>query len=316
MTRLTYGEWKASKLKAFWLNATRGLRSPAAALMLATVVWNGGAYATMPVQVTLDDELQEPGLPSHAESSDEATLTGGERAAAEKAPGSSATDLGASGSEVHSPICVALAQSALANDVPLNFFTRLIWQESRFNPRSVSRAGALGIAQFMPETARLRGLTDPFNPKEALLKSAEFLRDLISRFGNPGLAAAAYNAGPGRVIEWLAGRKDLPSETTAYVRIVTGHEAADWSGPQTRLAIVDSPPCETLATRAIAEHAGAKPERTHVVHAVQDTIARRVTHRTRFPASVSVAATPPEHRHIHQAHLVVRPTHGVRSRHA
>src|SRR5579864_6061331 len=218
--------------------------------MLATIVWNGGASATMPAQVTLDDRLPEPGLPSHGEDGDDANLSEGEQAAPEKALGSSTADLRESSADALSPICAALAHSALANDVPLNFFTRLIWQESRFNPRSVSRAGALGIAQFMPATARLRGLVDPFNPKQALLKSAEFLRDLISRFGNAGLAAAAYNAGPGRVVEWLAGRRDLPSETIAYVRIVTGHEAADWTAPESQMVVADSPPCETLASRA------------------------------------------------------------------
>ena len=284
--------------------------------MLATIVWNGGASATMPAQVTLDDRLPEPGLPSHGEGGDDANLAEGEQAAPEKALGSSTTDLRGSSADVHSPICAALAQSALANDVPLNFFTRLIWQESRFNPRSRSRAGALGIAQFMPATARLRGLVDPFNPKQALLKSAEFLRDLISRFGNPGLAAAAYNAGPGRVVEWLAGRRDLPSETIAYVRIVTGHEAADWTGPESGTVVADSPPCETLASRAIAEREVAKPERIQMVHLVQNTLARRMTRRTRFPASLAIAATHPEHRHIRQAHLVVRPTRNVRPRHA
>src|SRR5215510_10360297 len=83
-------------------------------------------------------------------------------------------------------ICATLEKSASANDIPVDFFVRLIWQESRFNPRSVSRAGALGIAQFMPATARLRGLADPFDPDQAIPKSAELLRDLIQRFGNAG----------------------------------------------------------------------------------------------------------------------------------
>jgi soluble lytic murein transglycosylase-like protein len=92
--------------------------------------------------------------------------------------------------------CQALASAAAANDLPIHFFTRLIWQESRFNPTSVSRAGAQGIAQFMPETARLNRLEDPFNPHQAIVKSAELLRELNRQFGNLGLAAAAYNAGP------------------------------------------------------------------------------------------------------------------------
>src|SRR5262245_34381328 len=104
-------------------------------------------------------------------------------------------------------ICNALAAAAQENDLPIDFFTRLIWQESRFEPTAVSRAGAQGVAQFMPATASWRGLSDPFDPLEAIAKSAELLRDLGREFGNLGLAAAAYNAGSGRVRDWLAGRR-------------------------------------------------------------------------------------------------------------
>lgn len=84
-------------------------------------------------------------------------------------------------------ICRALAIAAEANDLPVAFFTRLIWQESWFNPNAVSRAGAQGVAQFMPGTARLRGLADPFDPFAAIAKSAQHLRDLNRAFGNLGL---------------------------------------------------------------------------------------------------------------------------------
>jgi soluble lytic murein transglycosylase-like protein len=107
-------------------------------------------------------------------------------------------------------VCNALAAAAQENDLPIDFFTRLIWQESRFDPTAVSRAGAQGAAQFMPDTATRRGLSDPFDPLEAILKSAKLLRDLRREFGNLGLAAAAYNAGAGRVHDWLAGRRELP----------------------------------------------------------------------------------------------------------
>ena len=72
----------------------------------------------------------------------------------------------------------------------------------------VTRSGhrAEGIAQFMPYTADERGLLDPFNPVAALPKAAEFLRELRAEFGNLGLAAAAYNAGPGRVRRVLDGQ--------------------------------------------------------------------------------------------------------------
>jgi hypothetical protein len=66
----------------------------------------------------------------------------------------------------------------------------------------------------MPATARWRGLADPFDPLEAIAQTAKLLRDLRREFGNLGLAAAAYNAGPGRVRDWLAGRRGLPRETS------------------------------------------------------------------------------------------------------
>jgi hypothetical protein len=127
-------------------------------------------------------------------------------------------------------VCNALAAAAQENDLPIDFFTRLIWQESRFDPTAVSRAGAQGVAQFMPDTATRRGLSDPFDPLEAIPKSAKLLRDLRREFGNLGLAAAAYNAGSGRVHDWLAGRRELPGETSAYVRIVTGRSPEQWAG--------------------------------------------------------------------------------------
>ena len=123
----------------------------------------------------------------------------------------------------------AILKAAAAFELPASFFVRLIWQESRFDPRAVSPAGAQGIAQFMPGTARWRGLADPFAPDVALLESARWLRELWSEFGNLGLAAAAYNAGPARVTQWLKDRSNLPAETRAYVRIVTGHDVDIWA---------------------------------------------------------------------------------------
>src|SRR5262245_13837358 len=127
-------------------------------------------------------------------------------------------------------ICNVLAAAATENDLPIDFLTRLIWQESRFDPAAVSRAGAQGVAQFMPATANWRGLSNPFDPLEAIAESARLLRDLRREFGNLGLAAAAYNAGPARVRDWLAGRRALPGETRAYVRIVTGQAPEQWVG--------------------------------------------------------------------------------------
>ena len=124
--------------------------------------------------------------------------------------------------------------AARANGLPLDFFTRVICQESRFRsdevgPVTRSRQRAQGITQFMPGTAAERGLRDPFNPVEALPKSGKFLAELRDQFGNLGLAAAAYNAGPQRVRGFIAGLHGLPLETRNYVRKITGHPVEYWA---------------------------------------------------------------------------------------
>ncbi len=126
-------------------------------------------------------------------------------------------------------VCPLLDEIAFKAGLPPVFFARLIWQESRFRADAVSPKGAQGIAQFMPGTARLRGLADPFEPKSALVASAAFLADLRAEFGNLGLAAAAYNAGPQRIRDWLDGSiVTLPAETRHYVATITGRRPADW----------------------------------------------------------------------------------------
>jgi hypothetical protein len=134
------------------------------------------------------------------------------------------------------PICLLIQSAARANALPIDFFARLIWQESRFRPDEIgpiTRTGqrAQGIAQFMPGTAEERRLYEPFNPVEALPKSGEFLAELRDQFGNLGLAAAAYNAGPQRVREFISGQRDLPQETRNYVRMITGHPIEEWLVP-------------------------------------------------------------------------------------
>jgi soluble lytic murein transglycosylase-like protein len=137
-------------------------------------------------------------------------------------------------SDTREAMCLMIESAARANNLPLEFFARVIWQESRFQADAVgpmTRRGerAQGIAQFMPGTASERGLLDPFNPVQALPKSAEFLSELRSQFGNLGLAAAAYNAGPRRIQDWLAGTGAMPQETRAYVYAITGSSIDTWA---------------------------------------------------------------------------------------
>src|SRR5262245_39933506 len=176
-------------------------------------------------------------------------------------------ELGASPAAPDS-LCETLAKAAASHDLPADFFTRLIWQESHFTADAVSRAGAQGIAQFMPATARLRRLENPFDPMEAIAKSAQLLRDLHREFGNLGLAAAAYNAGSGRVRDWLGGRRPLPRETRVYVRIVTGHSVDEWAGGQTNpveKSSVEVVPCNLPATALMQPKPGASPPKPETI---------------------------------------------------
>jgi hypothetical protein len=137
-------------------------------------------------------------------------------------------------SDTREAMCLMIESAAKANDLPLEFFARVIWQESRFQsdavgPVTSSGQRAQGIAQFMPGTASERRLLDPFDPVQALPKSAEFLNELRAQFGNLGLAAAAYNAGPRRVREWLAGSGPMPQQTRNYVAAITGTTVDDWA---------------------------------------------------------------------------------------
>lgn len=114
-----------------------------------------------------------------------------------------------------------MARIACEAGIPIKLFDALIVQESGYNPFIVSRAGARGLAQLMPDTARGLGVTNTFDPIENMRGGARYLRQQLDRFGSWTLALGAYNAGPGR-IEQYGG---LPPfrETQDYVRRITVH---------------------------------------------------------------------------------------------
>jgi hypothetical protein len=100
-----------------------------------------------------------------------------------------------------------------------DLFERLVQQESGFRPAVVSSAGAIGLAQLMPGTARELGV-DPLDPEQNLRGGARYLRQQMDTFGDTRLALAAYNAGPGRVREY--GGVPPFAETQNYVQILMG----------------------------------------------------------------------------------------------
>ncbi len=155
-------------------------------------------------------------------------------------------------------LCSVVLTSAQDNDLPIPFFANLLWQESGFRNDIVSSKGALGIAQFMPETAAEKGLANPFDPLQAIPASARFLRELRMEFGNLGFVAAAYNAGPHRVIDWLERRASLPQETGDYVLHITGLSIDAWRRIAVKddaLTFVQPLPCRSLPAFAGLEQA-------------------------------------------------------------
>ena len=106
--------------------------------------------------------------------------------------------------------------------VPANVLKAVAKAESGFNPNVTSTAGAMGIMQLMPGTAKYLGVTDPFNPEQSILGGANYLRQMLDKFGGDlRLALAAYNAGPNNVVKY----DGIPpfTETQNYVSKILGY---------------------------------------------------------------------------------------------
>ena len=200
-------------------------------------------------------------------------------------------------------ICKTISEEAQARGLPESYFARLINKESLFDPHAVSPKGAQGIAQFMPDTAKFVGLINPFSPVAALQASAELLSELKAALGNLGLAAAAYNAGKNRVLDWLSGKQSLPTETLNYVLSITGRPASDW---QKETAEHPIPPigkgefvadCLKLATRvATAEVSSASPTAVRkpsgLPSSLKITLRKPAAEPVRSPWGVQLAGAP------------------------
>jgi Transglycosylase SLT domain len=196
-------------------------------------------------------------------------------------------------------LCKALMTSAQDYQLPVPFFANLIWQESRLQHDAVSKVGAQGIAQFMPEVAAEEGVGDPFDPRQAIPASARLLHALREHFGNLGLAAAAYNAGPHRVGEWLDRHRALPPETRNYVVRVTGRSIEAWrKSPvdDSKLTFVRLLPCRQLPAFAELEQSQLQEtdpaEETKTARAKQQAIKPVAKPAAKIPRIAAHKAAP------------------------
>ncbi len=119
------------------------------------------------------------------------------------------------------PLSAAVSEASRRFGVPENWIRSVMRVESAGRPAAVSHAGAMGLMQVMPETyaeLRLRyGLgADPFAIRNNIMAGTAYLREMFDRYGAPGFLAA-YNAGPGRWEDHMAGRRSLPGETVGYL---------------------------------------------------------------------------------------------------
>ena len=122
---------------------------------------------------------------------------------------------------MHVPFGAIIYREAIKNDLPPELIAAVVEAESDFRPRLVSNKQARGLMQIIPETSRLMGCDDPFDPSANVAAGAKYLRYLMNRFGDERIALAAYNAGEGKV-ERLGGIPPYP-ETLDYVNRVASH---------------------------------------------------------------------------------------------
>lgn len=118
----------------------------------------------------------------------------------------------------HADLAAHIDEAALETGLPAALIDAVIRTESGYRPHAVSRAGAMGLMQLMPATARSVGVRDPFDPRQNIRGGARYLRRMYDRFRDLRMAIAAYNAGPGAV----SRHRGIPPfrETRRYVQVV------------------------------------------------------------------------------------------------
>ncbi|MCZ6570028.1 MAG: lytic transglycosylase domain-containing protein [Deltaproteobacteria bacterium] len=124
-------------------------------------------------------------------------------------------------SHAHVPYAAQIRRAASRHGISPSLLAALVRAESAFNPSAVSSAGAQGLGQLMPATARRLGVADPFDPVENLEGAARYVSQQLARFRSVQRALVAYHAGPERA---RAGLRAAPRSTRAYVSRVMRFE--------------------------------------------------------------------------------------------
>lgn len=143
-----------------------------------------------------------------------------------------------------------------------NLLSTLLWKESRFNPKAKSPAGAMGISQLMPGTAKELGV-DPWDVEQAIGGAAKYLKTQINTFGDVTKGLMAYNWGPGSVGRWLKAGADpdrVPAETKDYVRDITGRWENAEVYRQAGFMRGAGPPPSSKSERTLGETLGASED--------------------------------------------------------
>ncbi len=123
-----------------------------------------------------------------------------------------------SGNDIEKIIQAASSKYGVSADL----IKKVIQAESAGNTRAVSKKGAKGLMQLMPQTAAELGVSDPFNPEQNVMGGTRYLKQQLDEFGDEGLGLAAYNMGPGALRRRMATGETWPDETTQYVGKITG----------------------------------------------------------------------------------------------
>jgi hypothetical protein len=177
-----------------------------------------------------------------------------------------------SAAAIPDPVSAAIAEASRRFGVPEQWIRAVVRVESAGRVDAVSHAGAMGLMQVMPGTyAELRaryGLgADPFAVRDNVMAGTAYLREMFERYGATGMLAA-YNAGPGRWEEYLAGRRSLPAETVGYLARL---------GPAVGAGAVGEP---TIEVAAVAPSPHASPlfvQLASIARAAEPALASQAT---------------------------------------